>query len=231
MAKKFFRTSNVILIIVMICCLGGCYWLAQKDRKNFAETQNQIESLPVLTTTEQILNAINAQDTKTYLITNYRFPHYTTVTDPSPGLYLEGEYLYIKSQKYSPRKRARVGSTPMDKDGAPYIVYGRLFFDSETELTGFSDAEIGSPEYYNKEELFGTEYRYEYLDSKTPLTFAAKLGNHSAVIAEFNNKRVVTSGDTETLTHQNSEDRAGYAAFLGIVFLFSLIIVWKSRHD
>lgn len=80
--KKFLRARNIILIILMIGCIGGCTIFANKQKKAETENLELLNSLPELTTTAQILEAINAPQEKTYVINNYQFPRFTTVGDP-----------------------------------------------------------------------------------------------------------------------------------------------------
>ena len=61
MQKKFLRTRNIILMALILCCLGGCGFVAMKKHSAESDYRHRIYSLPELTTTSQIIDAVKSK--------------------------------------------------------------------------------------------------------------------------------------------------------------------------
>ena len=169
-----------------------------------------------------------------YLIKEYQFPYCETVTDPTPQPFLEGGYLYIHSQLYTLQSKSDHGKgLTSQPDGEPDYAVGRVFFDKETELVGFADAQIRGTQRFSHDNPNGEGYYlYSCVAPDAKLTFVAELGNRRAAVAYYNSQYVISCGGTRKLAVVNSkEDNSEYVAYLVIVFFGALIFLLKSRRE
>ena len=90
---KIFKKSNIFCIITACVLIAASLALSRKGSKQRNEYKKLLNALPELTTTEQILKAVNAAEEKQYLISNYEFPAYIPVSDPAE--YMGGKYICI----------------------------------------------------------------------------------------------------------------------------------------
>lgn len=220
--KKFLRARNIILIILMIGCIGGCTIFANKQKKAETENLELLNSLPELTTTAQILEAINAPQEKTYVINNYQFPRFTTVGDPYN--YLTDSYIYVS---VSVSEEGNDGKSH-EKPNLRREAYGRLFFDENTELLGFKNAIVSVAGSSQKKSRGGYDYYYSRLETNAKLSFVATLGNHIAKVSGLDENRNIVEGDKSRLVSETSDStfnfmlKITFAIFCGI---FGLIVI------
>ena len=198
MQKKFLRTRNVILIVLILCCLGGCGFVAVKSNSAEKDYQQRIDSLPELTTTSQILDAVKSQQSRLYVINSYKFPKYELVSDPYHNL--SDEYLYISVSVSSKGDDGKYHDDPSQGKE----VYGKLFFDDNTELQDFSKSIVSTAGATHNRTRGNSKYYYGLLKPDAELSFIAELGNNQAKVSGLDGDRNVVEGKKERLVSSSS---------------------------
>ena len=228
-----------ILIIIMLLCAVGIYVFSVRSNNEYAKDACRLDSLPTLTTTEQILEAVNSPSEKRYVICDYKFPKVESVADPYDKLSRDSGYVYIYVNVYGTRRREHEISD-LHKS-----LRGRLFFDENTELLGFDKAFVAEAPSHHRVNFSGSRKRYEYnyLPSDAKLSFIAILGNNKAQFTGLDNGTScilgnIVEGDKAQLADWSSDGGGLYsfAAFLcGVVFvclgLFLLVDYIKSKKS
>ena len=244
-----------ILIIIMLLCAVGIYVFWVRSNNEYAKDACRLDSLPMLTTTEQILEAVNSPSEKRYVICDYKFPKVESVADPYDNLSRDSGYVYIYVNVYqypvghsSHRYASEHEISDLHKS-----LRGRLFFDENTELLGFDKAFVAEAPSHHRVNFSGSRKRYEYnyLPSDAKLSFIAILGNNKAQFTGLDSSDVVyniegtptilgniVEGDKAQLADWSSDGGGLYsfAAFLcGVVFvclgLFLLVDYIKSKKS
>jgi len=233
-----------ILIIIMLLCAVGIYVFSVRSNNEYAKDACRLDSLPTLTTTEQILEAVNSPSEKRYVICDYKFPKVESVADPYDNLSSDSGYVYIFVNVYE---------TPVGHSSHRYAseheisdlhksLRGRLFFDENTELLGFDKAFVAEAPSHHWVNFSRSRKRYEYnyVPSDTKLSFIAILGNNKAQFTGLDSSDVVyniegtptilgniVEGDKAKLAEWSSRGGGLYsfAAFLCGVVLVVLGIV------
>lgn len=220
--KRITKTSNIILLAVMLCCIGGCFSLVSQESKQRKETEKAINELPHLTLVEDIAEAINAPTSRIYLIVNYVFPklEYVYVEDPANNFDCKFIYLqYTKSKHHDKvvkngevKKAARWSTEQFDTYYSPLYIY------KDIELEGFDGARTGG---CTTDTIRSGKYRheYEYIRSDAPCTFVATLGQHRAILG-YNDSRVLVKGGVYELCKATSTDMNH--AFLGFFLILAV---------
>ena len=231
--KKFLRARNIILIILMIGCLGGCHFFSAQQSGKEAEYMKRLDSLPELTTTAQILEAINAPQEKTYVINNYQFPRFTTVGDPYN--YLTDSYIYVSVSVCEDGNDGKSHENPNLRREA----YGRLFFDENTELLGFKNAIVSVAGSSQKKSRGGYNYYYSRLETNAKLSFVATLGNHIAKVSGLDENRNIVEGDKSRLVSETSDSTFNFllkiacgivCGFLGLFVLADWVSIKEKKE-
>lgn len=236
-----------ILIIIMLLCAVGIYVFSVRSNNEYAKDACRLDSLPMLTTTEQILEAVNSPSEKRYVICDYKFPKVESVADPYDNLSSDSGYVYIYVNVYqypvghsSHRYASEHEISDLHKS-----LRGRLFFDENTELLGFDKAFVAEAPSHHRVNFSGSRKRYEYnyLPSDAKLSFIAILGNNKAQFTGLDNGTScilgnIVEGDKAQLADWSSDGGGLYsfAAFLcGVVFvclgLFLLVDYIKSKKS
>ena len=236
-----------ILIIIMLLCAVGIYVFSVRSNNEYAKDACRLDSLPTLTTTEQILEAVNSPSEKRYVICDYKFPKVESVADPYDNLSSDSGYVYIYVNVYqypvghsSHRYASEHEISDLHKS-----LRGRLFFDENTELLGFDKAFVAEAPSHHRVNFSGSRKRYEYnyLPSDAKLSFIAILGNNKAQFTGLDNGTScilgnIVEGDKAQLADWSSDGGGLYsfAAFLcGVVFvclgLFLLVDYIKSKKS
>ena len=234
-----------ILIIIMLLCAVGIYVFSVRSNNEYAKDACRLDSLPTLTTTEQILEAVNSPSEKRYVICDYKFPKVESVADPYDNLSRDSGYVYIYVNVYqypvghsSHRYASEHEISDLHKS-----LRGRLFFDENTELLGFDKAFVAEAPSHHWVNFSRSRKRYEYnyLPSDAKLSFIAILGNNKAQFTGLDNGTScilgnIVEGDKAQLADWSSDGGGLYsfAAFLcGVVFvclgLFLLVDYIKSK--
>ena len=231
--KKFLRARNIILIVLMVCCLGGCHFFSAQQSGKEAEYMKRLDSLPELTTTAQILEAINAPQEKTYVINNYQFPRFTTVGDPYN--YLTDSYIYVSVSVSEEGNDGKSHENPNLRREA----YGRLFFDENTELLGFKNAIVSVAGSSQKKSRGGYNYYYSRLETNAKLSFVAKLGGGEARVSSIDGNRQIVEGDKTRLAKESKDSTFNFllkiacgivCGFLGLFILADWVSIKEKKE-
>lgn len=231
--KKFLRARNIILIVLMAGCLGGCHFFSAQQRGKEAEYMKRLDSLPELTTTAQILEAINAPQEKTYVINNYQFPRFTTVGDPYN--YLTDSYIYVSVSVCEDGNDGKSHENPNLRREA----YGRLFFDENTELLGFKNAIVSVAGSSQKKSRGGYNYYYSRLEPDAKLSFVAKLGGGEARVSSIDGNRQIVEGDKTRLAKESKDSTFNFllkiacgivCGFLGLFVLADWVSIKEKKE-
>lgn len=198
MQKKFLRTRNIILFVLILCCLGGCCFVAVKNNSADKDYRHRIYSLPELTETSQITDAVKSQQSKLYVINGYRFPKYELVSDPYHNL-ADG-YLYISVSVSSKGSDDKYHDDP----NLGREVYGKLFFDDNIELQNFNKSIVSIAGDTRDRNRNGEKYHYGLLKPDAELSFVAELGNNQAKVSGLDGDRSVVEGKKEGLVSSSS---------------------------
>jgi hypothetical protein len=223
----------------MLLCAVGIYVFSVRSNNEYAKDACRLDSLPTLTTTEQILEAVNSPSEKRYVICDYKFPKVESVADPYDKLSSDSGYVYIYVNVYGTRRREH------ELYDLHKSLRGRLFFDENTELLGFDKAFVAEAPSHHRVNFSGSRKRYEYnyLPSDAKLSFIAILGNNKAQFTGLDNGTScilgnIVEGDKAQLADWSSDGGGLYsfAAFLcGVVFvclgLFLLVDYIKSKKS
>lgn len=214
MQKKFLRPRNIILIVLMICCLGGCGIVSSTKNKAESSYMQRVDSLQMLTTTAQILDAVKNPQPKLYVINGYQFPKYELVGDPNH--ILADGYLYISVSVSEKGNDGKYHDNPNLGD----TKYGRLFFDEQTELLDFNKATVSTAGAATKRSRSGYEYNYGLIAPDAKLSFVAELGGNSAKVSGFDGNKNIVEGTKESLASKTKDSTLFllYNIILGIAF-------------
>ena len=221
MQKKFLRPRNIIFIALILCCLGGCGFVAVKSNNAENDYQHRIDSLPELTTTSQILDAVKSKQPRLYVINSYKFSKYELVSDPYHNL--SDEYLYISVSVSSKGDDDKYhDDTSQGKE-----VYGKLFFDDNTELQDFNKSIVSTAGATHDRTLGGNRYYYGLLKSDAELSFIAELGNNQAKVSGLDGDRNVVEGSKERLVSSSSTATSFlmYSILLAIAIVVLAILI------
>lgn len=217
MQKKFLRPRNIILIVLILCCLGGCGFVAVQSNSAENDYLQRIDSLPELTTTSQILDAVKSQQPRLYVINSYKFPKYELVSDPYHNL--SDEFLYISvsvSSKGSDDKYH-------DDSSQGREVYGKLFFDDNTELQDFNKSIVSTADATQDRKRGSDKFHYGLLEPDAELSFIAELGNNQAKVSGLDGERNVVEGKKERLASSSSSST--YYLMFKIVLAIAIVIL------
>ena len=215
MQKKFLRTRNIILMALILCCLGGCGFVAMKKHSAESDYRHRIYSLPELTTTSQIIDAVKSNQPKLYVINSYRFPKSELVSDPYHNL-ADG-YLYISVSVSTKGSDDKYHDDPtLGRE-----VYGRLFFDDSIELQNFNNSIVSTAGETRERKRDDDKYYYSLLKPDAKLSFVAELGNNQAKVSGLDGNCNAVEGEKEGLVSSSSEA----TSFLLYNILLAIVIV------
>ena len=231
----------------MLLCAVGIYVFSVRSNNEYAKDACRLDSLPTLTTTEQILEAVNSPSEKRYVICDYKFPKVESVADPYDNLSRDSGYVYIfvNVYQYPVGHSSHRYASEHEISDLHKSLRGRLFFDENTELLGFDKAFVAEAPSHHRVNFSGSRKRYEYnyLPSDAKLSFIAILGNNKAQFTGLDNGTScilgnIVEGDKAQLADWSSDGGGLYsfAAFLcGVVFvclgLFLLVDYIKSKKN
>ncbi len=219
--KRLKKTSNIILLAVMLCCIGGCFSLASHDANQDKEIEADIRKLPLISTPEDIAEAVNSPETRMYLFVFFKFPKLEYVTDPAD--HFGAKYLYLQYTKSKHHDRVIVKGRV--KKEARWTTeeykhyYGTPYINKETELEGFAGAEFGGCS-ENSFESGKYKHEYKYITASDLCTFVAELGQHRAKLG-YKGNPIFVKGDIETFVNATTKEMSHY--FLGF-FLFIAVL-------
>ena len=166
--------KNIILTVLMLCCIGGCKMSCNKIDNLASEYKAKINALPELTTEQQIKEALESPESKLYVISGYRFPKIESVVKDNCIYYSKSEYKRDEESKKLGRQYESTASQHTEQ-------YGKIFIDETTKLTGITNAIIGGCEVTTEEDYHvNCKYEYEFLQGDQPLWATALIGNHTA---------------------------------------------------
>ena len=247
---KLKEKRNIILLVIFVCCIGGCRVAYMYDEKKTAERTEIIRQLPQLYSEEAIHDAIHAPETKAYLFVGHKFERCEPVKDPMDKL--DGDFLYIKSKHYKWRhKKQEKGKPNPNRYKWEYQSElnkcGKIFMDKNVELEGFGPIETS---FYNiatdeiTEDNHSSQYsivtgyveedkhlfKYEYALPSMQYSFIAELGNNRAKLGYNGTKILVVGDDTETLIKQTnlSSGLTGTKFILSAICVAILIFIYKD---
>lgn len=221
---KIFKKSNIFCIVTACVLIAASLALSRKGSKQRNEYKKLLNALPELTTTEQILKAVNAAEERQYLISNYEFPAYIPVSDPAE--YMGGKYICIS-----------VTCFEKGSDGKLKHVYqregkacGRLFFDKETELLGIKEAMSG-PFVTRRRHSNTLEYHYSCIDPDAKFTFVASLGDRKASVSGVGGFSSMVCGNKKTLIASFAGGKSLISFLLGLAAAFFILLVIIDLSD
>lgn len=222
MQNKIIKTA--VLLLVAIACIAGCRKCSEIEDRPLT----YLDSLPVLTETAQILDAVSSRHKKLYLIENYRFEKTKTFSNPSTLSLVEGKFVYY-------------GVTEQINDHMhhTFTKYGRLFFDENIELLNFKNSRVrGFPSQKQFRAVSTRTHKKDevdwYVSPDAKFTFVAKLGANKAELTGYDNERVIVSGgDRETLAEASATHlwwfNMKYLLILVVVVIVCVIgVIWTS---
>ena len=227
MKKSFLRPRNIILMLLTLCCLGGCCFVAVKTNDAENDYRHRVESLPELTTTAQIIDAVKSQQPKLYVINGYKFPKYELVSDPYHNV-AEG-YLYISVSVSSKGSDNKYHDNPnLEKE-----VYGKLFFDDNTELQNFDHSIVSTAGKTNDHKRGNDKYYYGLLSPDAELSFIAELGNNQAKVSGFDGDCNVVEGNKERLVSSSATATSFllYKIALAVAIIILAILMIADYQD
>ena len=212
--KKYL--TLIIEIVLLAGCATGYFFCAKAHDAKKKAYHDLIDSLPELTTTEQILQTMKNDNEQLYLINNYQFPKFIPATVPYD--LIAGKYVYISVSVYD-----------KDKDGKSHEVYnmhgreyGRLFFNDTTELLNVKGSLIST----NKSDRCkrsGYEYRYSMMSADANVSFIALLGNNKAVLSGVGGDEMIVTGDKSKLF---TESMVGFwFGKIGLIIAFGFVLL------
>ena len=230
MEKKFWRKRNIVLTVLMFVFAVGICVFAVRSHNVYEKDAARLDSLPELTATAQILEAVNSPQEKLCVISSYKFPKIEKAVDHY-GKLPKGEYVFIYTG-VSEHLHGRHSDKYSDVSSLSKQSYGKLFFDEITQLLDFEKAWIEvSASHMKKFDEGRKRYEYTYLPSEAELSFVAKLGNGKARLSGFNDYCEVVEGDKARLADFSSMGGAlnGMASFMcGVVLVFLGIFVFAD---
>lgn len=229
MKSDFFTTKNIILIVLIVCGLGGCRWLSVKGDEKQNEVIRKINAMPHFSNQDSIMEAINAPQKVRCVICEYVFPKCETARDHYD--FLDDDCIYIAMETYFKNRRT-------DQKGKVHVEWtsngrmserGKVYFADDVMLEGFDKVTITSTD--KKTRNCGDKKdEYHYLKTDAKLTFIAELGEHKAKVVSIDDKTVawMVQGDIESLSshYQEVSNYLGEKIFLGFaIFIMVLILV------
>ncbi len=221
--EKLFNKGNIVLMIIAAVCIAVYLLVSNWGSLQKGNYKKHLYALEELTTTEEILKAINAAEEKQYLINNYEFPFYTTVGDPQG--HVSGEYIYISVLTYHEGNDGKSHHDQRyDKESC-----GRLFFDNDTELLGVKNAITVASENRRNITRGSEEYSYSYIKPGAKFSFVALLGNHTARVSGFGNDCRMVQGDKNALVTRSSEGYSLLKFFLGLGAALCIFVLVCDR--
>ena len=195
--KELFKIKNIIFIVLTICCIGGCKYVSHRQNLRENEISRKIDSLPQLTTPQQVSDALAAPEKRLYLVIDYVFPRCETVE--APYGHLEGSFVYAKVHAYNEETERKDGKErKVWKSAGEKRQEGRLFFDGGIELPLDKASYSGVHSKTVKE--WKKKYEYTYLLPDEPFTFIAELGQNSALLSGIESNCWLATGGKEQLT-------------------------------
>ena len=231
--KKFLRARNIILITLMIGCMGGCHFFSAQQSGKEAEYMKRLDSLPELTTTAQILEAVKAPQKQLYVINNYQFPIYTAAQDPYHNSVKERIYISVSVSTEGSDGKSK------DQPNMYKTAYGSLLFDKNTELLGFKNAIVSVAGSSQKKSRGGYNYYYSRLETNAKLSFVATLGNHIAKVSGLDENRNIVEGDKSRLVSETSDSTFNFllkiacgivCGFLGLFVLADWVSIKEKKE-
>lgn len=220
--KRLSKTSNIILLAVMLCCIGGCFSLMSLDAKKSQELDDEIKGLPCLELEDDINRALAEPELHMYLFVNYKFPRLEYIADPGNN-FPEKKYIYLEytESKWHDRvvKKGKVKKKARWSVEAYKKLYANLFLTKHVALEGFTDAHVEGcdQDTVNRDSY---KYEYKYISTSDPCTFVAAIGQGSAKLG-YNGNSVLVKGNIDTLVSASSKNASH--AVLGCFLVFSVI--------
>lgn len=231
--KKFLRARNIILIVLMAGCLGGCHFFSAQQSGKEAEYMKRLDSLPELTTTAQILQAVKAPQKQLYVINNYQFPIYTAAQDPYHNSVKECVYISVSVSTEGSDGKSK------DQPNMYKTAYGSLLFDNDTPLLDFKHATVSTAGTGLKKSRFEYEYYYSTLEPDAKLSFVAKLGGGEARVSSIDGNRQIVEGDKTGLAKQSEDSMTNFllkiacgivCGFLGLFVLADWVSIKEKKE-
>ncbi|MBO4385874.1 MAG: hypothetical protein J5817_02530 [Treponema sp.] len=208
-SDKFLRKQNIILMSIGLLLIAASILVSKLGSRQRNEFRKQLDSLPELTSTEQILSAVNSDESRHYLVTGYTFPSYKAVTDPYD--WLGGKYLYISVSLRDKEKSQ--SDRRFDK-----TAFGHFFFDKDTELLGIDENSF-SPVGLKQKKRYSNSteyYMYYYIEPGAKFSFVALLGNGKASLSGFGDTRCIVQGDKDKLVESSGSVNSLISLLLAI---------------
>ncbi len=223
--NKLFTPRNIILLVLIICCIGGCFKQCSNDRKVNAEAPDKIKTLPKLSTQDDVVKALNASKSALYLVVGYRFSKYECVTDPlghldDQFLYLNYVYSVYFEEQRDERNKITQHASWQPQGNRSY--YGKVFIDGSTELEGFEDSEVeGCPTKSYNDDNHKVEYKYAL--PTYPFTFVAELGNRHAKLGYEGCRAIVAGNDVDSLI-KATQSEASHTGRIVLLIILSVVL-------
>ncbi|MCR5068501.1 MAG: hypothetical protein K6A78_01635 [Prevotella sp.] len=231
--KKFIRPRNIILILLTLCCFGGCQYFSLQQDKGEAVYLERLDSLTELTTTAQILDAVKAQEKRMYVINNYQFPKYTLAKDPYHKTTKECVYISVSVSTEGSDGKMH------DDPNLHKTAYGSLSFDDNTPLLDFNNSDVNIAGTGIKKERPDYTYYYATLKPDAKLSFIALLGGGEARLSGFDGKRCIAEGEKKRLAEQDGDYTKNFllkiaciiAGILAGLFVFADYLTIKEKEQ
>ena len=231
--KKFIRPRNIILILLTLCCFGGCQYFSSQQSNSEAKYLERLDSLTELTTTAQILEAVKAQEKRMYVINNYQFPKYTLAKDPYNKT--TNECVYISVSVSTEGSDGKMHDDP----NLHKTAYGSLAFDDNTPLLDFNNSDVNIAGTGIKKKRTDYTYYYGTLKPDAKLSFIALLGGGEARLSGFDGKRCIAEGEKKRLAEQDGDYTKNFllkiaciiAGILAGLFVFADYLTIKEKEQ
>ena len=212
--KKYL--TLIIEVLLLAGCATGYYFCSKAHDAKKKAYHDVIDSLPELTTTRQILQAVNGDNEQLYLINNYQFPKFIPASVPYD--LVDGKYVYVSVTVYEKKSDGKSHEV-YNKHGREY---GRLFFNDTTELLNVKGAFISTNK-HDKCKRNGYEYSYSMTSPDANVSFIALLGNNKAILSGVGGDRMIVTGDKSKLF---TESMVGYwFGKIGLIIAFGFFLL------
>ncbi|MBO7439653.1 MAG: hypothetical protein J6U21_08235 [Bacteroidales bacterium] len=240
--KILTEKRNIILIVVMLCCIGGCALVENHNENKSVQTTKELDQLSKLSSEDEIIEAVNGDEVRYYIIPHFVFDRYESAKDPENKL--KSDYLYIKSttanwKKEKTEKRDKNGNITRQASPAHWQKdvslkeFGKLYITKGIELEGLSifsteiDPKLIEDTTYYKDGHHKVEY--EIIKPNQSFAFIAKLGKHKAELGYDGNGVLAATDNMDYLikkTVTKSKSSLSIILFLAVI---AIIIVLFMR--
>ena len=206
---------NIILLLLMICGIGGCYMSRTKIYDLEADYKVKLDALPELYTPQQIQEALNAPESKLYVICGYKFPKFEPYID---------NYIYYYHKIYDAKEGKHNGSPYEMEPSDSQEHFGKLYIDENIEFTSIKSAYFGGCTSTSEADYFKKTEK-GYLQGDEPLWATALLGNHTAKCEGIDGADGSIAGKSKYYLHSNT----GHKLYF-IIEVISIIVACVAGY-